>query len=128
MEYYFSKKTDFAFEEAILKITEELMKEGFGVLTRIDMDKKFKEKLNIDFKKYSILGACNPTFAYKALQIEDKIGIMLPCNVIIQEIDDFKTEVAIVNPEVAMQPVNNLTLEPLAQEVKIKLERALGNI
>lgn len=128
MAYYFSKITNLEFEKAISKITEELSKEGFGVLTRIDMNEKFKKSLNIDFKKYTILGACNPGFAYKALQAEDKIGIMLPCNVIVQEISEKQTEIAIVNPEEAMQPVNNQNLSSLASEVKDKMEKALKNI
>ena len=85
MSYYFSKKVKMAFEEAVVRITEELKKEGFGVLTEIDVKETLKKKLNVDFQQYKILGACNPLFAYEALQAEDKIGLMLPCNVIVQE-------------------------------------------
>ena len=85
MYYYFSKILNVSFDEAILKVTDELRKEGFGILTDIDVKEALKKKLNVDFKKYRILGACNPPFAYQALQAEDKIGTMLPCNVIVQE-------------------------------------------
>src|SRR4030043_2473002 len=107
MSYYFSKILNVSFDEAILKVTDELKKEGFGILTDIDVKEALKKKLNVDFKKYRILGACNPPFAYQALQAEDKIGTMLPCNVIVQELADGKTEVAAVDPLASMQAIEN---------------------
>ena len=128
MKYYIEKSIEIDFEEAINKTTEELKKEGFGVLTRIDIDKKLKEKLNVDFRKYAILGACNPDFAYKALQHEDKIGTMLPCSVIVQEMENGKIEVAAVDPLASMQAVENANLESIANEVKDKLTHAISMI
>ena len=97
MQYYFNKIVEMTFEETIDKVTEELKKEGFGVLTEIDVKAALKKKINVDFRKYQILGACNPSFAYKALLAEDKIGTMLPCNVIVQEREDGKVEVAAID-------------------------------
>ena len=128
MKYYFEKTTDYAFEEAIEKVTEELKKEGFGVLTEIDVQATLKKKLDVDFKKYRILGACNPPFAHKALQAEDKIGSMLPCNVIVQELEDGKTEVAAVDPVVSMQAVQNEQLAGIAKEIRSKLEKVIQSI
>jgi len=105
MSYYFNKVVNMAFDEAIDKVTEELKKEGFGVLTEIDVKKALKKKLDVDFRKYRILGACNPQYAYKALQAEDKIGTMLPCNVIVQETEDGKVEIAAIDPVASMQSV-----------------------
>ena len=128
MKYYIEKTTDYAFEEAIEKVTEELKKEGFGILSRIDIHDKLKEKLNVDFKKYTILGACNPPYAYQALQQEDKIGTMLPCNVIVQELSDNKTEVAAVNPGASMMAVDNSSLAGIADEIKEKLDRVIASL
>ena len=125
MDYYNTKVVNLGFEEAILKVTEELKKEGFGVLTEIDVKETMKKKLDVDFRKYKILGACNPPFAYKALQAEDKIGTLLPCNVIVQETQDGKTEVSTVNPLVSMQAVKNVNLEPVALQISDKLKRVL---
>ena len=97
----------YTFEEAVTKVTEEIRKEGFGVLSEIDIHEKLKEKLGVDFRKYKILGACNPAFAYQALQKEDKIGVILPCNVIIQEKSDGTIEVAAVDPVASMQAIEN---------------------
>ena len=119
---------DLPFEEAITRTTEELKKEGFGILTDIDVKTTLKKKLDIDFKKYRILGACNPPFAYKALQLEDKIGTMLPCNVIVQEIDANKTEVAAIDPLASMQSVNNPGLGDVANQVQAKLKRVIDNL
>src|SRR5210317_1409830 len=116
MSYYFNKTVDMTFDEAINKVTEELKKEGFGVLTEIDVKAALKKKINVDFRKYRILGACNPTFAHKALNAEDKIGTMLPCNVIVQEKDDGKIEVAAINPIASMKAVQNPELETTAKE------------
>ena len=128
MSYYKSKIVETGFDEIIDKATEELKKVGFGVLTEIDVKATLKKKIDVDFRKYKILGACNPKFAHKALQAEDKIGVLLPCNVIVQETEDGKTEVAIMNPAEAMSVVNNKGLAPIAQEVNELLEQALQNI
>ena len=128
MKYYIEKTTDYTFDEAVEKVTEELKKEGFGILSRIDIHDKLKEKLNVDFKKYTILGACNPPYAYKALQQEDKIGTMLPCNVIVQELGDNKIEVAAVNPAASMIAVDNSALAGIAGEIKDKLEKVIASL
>jgi uncharacterized protein (DUF302 family) len=125
MEYYFSKILDVNFEAAISKITEALKTEGFGVLTEIDMQSKLKEKLGVDFKKYKILGACNPAFAYKALQLEEKIGVMLPCNIVVIDQENGTTEIAAVHPISSMMAIQNPALEPLAKEITEKLKRVI---
>src|SRR5699024_8533917 len=107
MKYYISKTVDYDFDEAIEKVTGELKAEGFGILTEIDVKDTLKKKLDVDFKKYRILGACNPEFAHQALQHEDKIGTMLPCNVIVEEHDDGRVEVSAVDPQASMQAVDN---------------------
>ncbi len=117
-----------SFEETRKKVIEALREEGFGVLTEIDLQATFKKKLNIDFRKYSILGACNPHFAHHALVQEEKIGTMLPCNIIIQELGVGKTEVAAVDPQASMQAVDNPTLIQLAAQVKEKLQRVVSSI
>ena len=122
MSYYFSKVVNLTFDEAINKVTEELEKEGFGVLTQIDVKEAFKKKINVDIRKYRILGACNPQYAYKALQAEDKIGTMLPCNVIVQERDDGKVEIAAIDPIASMQSVKNELLGEIAVTVQTKLK------
>ena len=128
MKYYIEKITEYGFDEAIEKVTEELKKEGFGVLTEIDVQATLKKKLDVDFNKYQILGACNPPFAYKALQAENKIGAMLPCNVIVQELDDGKTEVAAVDPMASMLAVENDKLGEIANEIRAKLEKVIENV
>jgi uncharacterized protein (DUF302 family) len=128
MSYYKAKIVDMSFDVAIQKTTDELKKVGFGVLTEIDVKETLKKKIDVDFRKYKILGACNPQFAHKALQTEDKVGVLLPCNVIVQETEDGKTEVAIMNPAEAMSVVKNDNLEPIAGEVNKLLETALANI
>ncbi|MCD6366439.1 MAG: DUF302 domain-containing protein [Bacteroidales bacterium] len=128
MKYYFEKTLNCSFEEAVKRITEELKKEGFGVLTEINIHEKLKEKLGVDFRKYSILGACNPSFAYKALQEEDKIGTMLPCNVIVQQISETQTEIAAVDPMASMQSVENEKLAGIANEVQQKLKQVIINV
>ena len=127
-KYYFNKTVNLSFEDAIAKITEELKKEGFGILTEIDMAGTMKKKLDVDLRPYKILGACNPPFAYKALQAESHIGIYLPCNVIVQDVGDGKTEVAAVDPMMAMSQVENPALEPVAQEIQAKLQRVIENL
>ena len=128
MKYYFSKTVTLSFEDAIEKVIAELKKEGFGVLTDIDVKETLKKKLDVDFKKYRILGACNPPFAYKALQVEDKIGTMLPCNVIVQEIDEGRVEVAAIDPVASMQAIANPALKDVAEEVQGKLKKVIEDI
>jgi len=128
MKYYFSKTITLPFDDAIEKVIAELKKEGFGVLTDIDVKQTLKKKLDVDFKKYRILGACNPSFAYKALQAEDKIGTMLPCNVIVQEIEGGRVEVAAIDPVAAMQAVSNPALKDVAETVQAKLKKVIENI
>jgi len=128
MSYYFSKVLDISFEEAISKVTEELKKEGFGILTDIDVKTVLKKKLDVDMQNYKILGACNPKFAHKALQLEDKIGTMMPCNVIVQEIAIGKVEVAAVDPVSSMQAVDNPDLGEVAEEIRSKLKKVIDNL
>ena len=127
MEYGFSKIVDQPFEETVEKVTEELKKVGFGVLTEIDVKDTMKKKLNVDFKKYKILGACNPPIAHKALQIEEELGLLLPCNVIIYE-KDGKTAVSVFNPMIMSQLIDNKDMLAIAEEVKIKLMTVLDSI
>jgi len=128
VSYYFNKTLNISFEEAIPKIIEELKKEGFGILTEIDVKEAMKKKLDKDFRKYRILGACNPPFAYKALQAEDKIGTMLPCNVIVQETSDGQVEVAAIDPVASMQAVENPVLNEIATDVQEKLKKVIDNL
>lgn len=128
MSYYISTTFDGSFDDAITKVTEELKKEGFGVLTEIDVKETLKKKLDVDFKKYKILGACNPNFAYQALQTEDKIGTMLPCNVIVEEHEDGSVEVSAVNPIASMQAVSNDDLHPIAEQVRSNLEKVINKL
>ncbi len=128
MHYYFSKILNMTFDEAVAKATEELKKEGFGIMTDIDVQDALQKKLNVDFRKYRILGACNPPYAYRALKEEDKIGTMLPCNVIVQEISGGKVEVAAIDPIASMQAVRNPALEGIALEVQGKLKKVIDNL
>jgi len=128
MDYYFSKILHTDFDQAVIKVTEALKTEGFGIITEIDMQAKLKEKLGVDFKKYTILGACNPAFAYKALQAEEKIGTMLPCNVVVIDREDGTTEVVAVHPQASMMAVHNAAMEPLAGEVTEKIKRVINLI
>jgi len=128
MEYYFSKTLNVSFDEAIKITTEALKSESFGVVSEIRMHEKLKEKLDIDFKKYTILGACNPSFAYKALQAEDKIGTMLPCNVLVIEQAENEIEVAAVNPIASMQAIVNPALGEVAQQVTDKLKKVITDL
>ena len=128
MGYYFSKIVKMPFDIAISRVTEELKKEGFGILTDIDVQETLKKKLNVDFQKYKILGACNPPFAHKALEVEDKIGLMLPCNVVVQEISDHMVEVAAIDPIASMQAVDNPKLREVAEQVRIKLKMVIDNL
>ena len=117
-----------SFENAIEKVTEALKEQGFGILTEIDLKATFKKKLDVDFYNYKILGACNPPYAYKALQAEDKIGTMLPCNVIVQERRSGEIEVSAVDPIASMQAVENETLGTLATEIREKLSKAVNSL
>ncbi len=128
MSYYFSKVLDTTFEEAVSRATEELKKEGFGILTEIDVKETLKKKLDVDFRKYKILGACNPPFAYQALQAEERIGLMLPCNVIVQELSDGGIEVAAIDPEASMQAIVNDKLAEIAGKVKSKLKAVINSL
>lgn len=128
MSYYISTTFNGTFDEAITKATEELKKEGFGILTEIDVKETLKKKLDVDFKKYRILGACNPNFAYQALQAEDKIGTMLPCNVIVEEHEDGTVEVSAVNPLESMKAVKNDKLGDVANQVNEMLKKVIKNI
>ena len=128
MEYYINKTITAEFDQAIELVTEALKTEGFGVLSEIDIQEKLKEKLDVDFRKYKILGACNPPNAYKALQQEDKIGTMLPCNVIVQETGEGRIEIAAVNPVASMMAVENKELASIAGDIKTKLERVIASL
>lgn len=127
MNYYFTKQVTYPFEEALSKVAEVLKQEGFGILTEIDVKETFKKKLDVDFKKYRILGACNPAMAYKALQSEDKIGLMLPCNVVVEETGD-QTEVSVIDPVASMQSVENSDLQDTAEEVRNKLRNVIEKL
>jgi len=126
MSYYIETKLrDIPFESAIEKVTEELKKNGFGVLTEIDIRSTLKKKLDVDFYNYRILGACNPPYAYQALQAENKIGTMLPCNVIVQERNPGEIEVSAVDPIASMQAIENESLGTLAMEIREKLKKVI---
>jgi uncharacterized protein (DUF302 family) len=128
MDYYFSRKVKGSFEEVEERVRKSLKEEGFGVLTEIDVRETLKKKMAVDFRKYKILGACNPPFAYKALQAEDKIGTMLPCNVIVQEAGDDEIEVASIDPIASMQAVENVSLQSVAEEVRCKLKTVIEKV
>jgi uncharacterized protein (DUF302 family) len=128
MSYYITTKTANTYEEAIEKVTSELKKEGFGILTEIDVKETLKKKLDVEFRRYKILGACNPPYAYQALQSEDKIGLMLPCNVIVQETPNGEVEVSAIDPIASMQAVDNPTLGEIAKQIKTKLQIVISNI
>jgi uncharacterized protein (DUF302 family) len=129
MSYYFNKVlVGTSFDEAIEKVTAELKKEGFGILTEIDVQETLKNKIDVDFKKYKILGACNPHFAHKALKSEDKIGIFLPCNVVVEEHENGDVEVSIVDPIASMSSVENKTLGSLASEIQLKLLNVINSL
>lgn len=126
MSYYFNQIVNTDFDTAIERVIEELKKEGFGVLTEIDVQAAMRKKLGKDFRKYKILGACNPPFAYQALKNEDKIGTMLPCNVIIQETENGEVEVAAIDPIASMQAVDNPKLADIAHQVRAKMEKVIN--
>jgi uncharacterized protein (DUF302 family) len=129
MSYYYSATlNNITFQQAIEKITQELQKEGFGILTEIDIKSILNKKLDVDFYNYKILGACNAPFAYKALQAEDKIGTMLPCNVIVQERAQGIIEISVVDPIASMQAIKNESLAPIAIEIRDKLKKVIDNL
>ena len=128
MDYYIAKTVPYGFDEAIERATAALKTEGFGVLTEIDVKATLKKKLGVDFRRYQILGACNPPFAHQTLEAEAWIGLMLPCNVVVQETTDGQVAVGVINPLVAMQGVNNPALGPVAKEVTEKLRRVIETL
>lgn len=127
-QYGFKKALKSSFEEAVEEVTQALKKEGFGILTQIDVKDILKKKLNVDFRKYIILGACNPPFAYQSLQAETEIGLLLPCNVIVYEDDSGNTVVSAVNPESAMGMIDNPKLKEIANQVQAKLKKVVDNL
>lgn len=129
MEYTFNKTLKgISYEDAIVKVTEELKKEGFGIITEIDVKETFKKKLDLDFRNYKILGACNPGFAHKAIETESRIGAFLPCNVIVQEIATGDIEVSAVDPEASMSSVDNPNLGKIAGEVRDKMKKVISSL
>lgn len=128
MEYYFTKTVNTSYDDALLAITEALKTEGFGVITEINMHEKLKEKVGVDFKRYKILGACNPVSAYKALLVEEKIGTMLPCNVIVIEQGENRIEISAVNPIASMQAITNPALIDIATEIANKLKSVINTL
>ena len=128
MSYYFARTIKASFEDAVSRTREALKAEGFGVITEIDVQKTLKSKIDVDFRPYLILGACNPAMAYEALQVEDKVGTMLPCNVVVQQLAEGRVEVAAIDPVASMQAIGNPALTEKAGEVGAKLQSALGRI
>lgn len=128
MTYYFARKLDLDFDQAIQRVTEALKAEGFGIISTIDVQDTLKKKIDVDFRPYRILGACNPRLAYEALSIEDKVGTMLPCNVVVQALDDGTTEVAAIDPVASMQAIANPRLEAKAAGVRDKLKKVVDSL
>jgi len=128
MTYYFSKSLELAFEPAVARVRAALGEEGFGVISEIDVAKTLKTKIDVDFRPYLILGACNPTLAYEALKLEDKVGIMLPCNVVVQDQGNGRTEVAAVDPVASMAAIDNPALKAKAQMVGDRLKAVLARL
>ena len=128
MTYYFSKTLRGGFDDAVRRATEALKKEGFGIITEIDVRDTFKKKLGVEFRGYRILGACNPALAHEALNLEDKIGTMLPCNVVVQETPDHKVEVVAIDPVASMMAIDNPALRTTAEEVRERLRRVIANV
>jgi uncharacterized protein (DUF302 family) len=127
MSYYYSKIVRAEFDDAVSRIKQALKEEGFGILTEIDVKETLKKKLDVEFRNYRILGACNPPFAYKALQAEDKIGTMLPCNVVVQETADGGVELAAIDPVASMQAIGNPNLREIAEAIGQKLKKIIQN-
>lgn len=128
MSYYFAKTLNASFDDTVRHATEALKQEGFGIITEIDVKKTLQNKINVEFRNYRILGACNPTLAHKALQIEDKVGTMLPCNVVVQEVGNGRTEVAAIDPVASMQAIENPRLKTAAEEVRGKLRKVIESL
>lgn len=128
MSYYFAKTLAVDFEEAARRAIEALKQEGFGIITEINVKETFKKKINVDFRNYRILGACNPTLAHEALQLEDKVGTMLPCNVVVQDIGGGRTEVAAIDPVASMQAIANPRLKQAAERVGAKLKKVIDGL
>ena len=128
MQYSFNKILNMSFDDALNRVVDELKKEGFGVLTDIDVQMTLKKKLDVDFRKYRILGACNPPFAYKALQAESRIGTMLPCNVIVQETERGEVEISAIDPISSMQAIENPELQDIANQVQAKLKKVVESL
>ena len=128
MQYYFNKTLHMSFDDAVTRVVYALKKEGFGILTDIDVQKTLRSKLDVDFRKYRILGACNPPFAYEALKLENKIGTMLPCNVVVQEHPDGTIEVSAIDPIASMKAIENPKLRDVAAQVQAKLKRVIENL
>jgi len=128
MAYYFSKTLPVGFDEAVRRTTEALKQQGFGIITEIDVKETFKKKLGIDFRNYRILGACNPTLAHEALNLEDKIGTMLPCNVVVQDAPDGATEIAAIDPVASMLAIENPLLKQAAERVRERHEKVIANL
>jgi len=128
MSYCFSKTVAMSYDDAISKVTAELQREGFGILTEIDVKDKLKEKINVVFRKYKILGACNTAYAYKALQVEPNIGTMLPCNVVVQELETGEIVVSAIDPLASMMAIKNEALGVIAKEIQAKLKKAIDSI
>ena len=128
MSYSIGKKVEMSYDDALVKVTEELKKEGFGVLTEIDVKATLKEKLDIDVQRYKILGACNPPFAHKALQTEPGVGLLLPCNVIVYESENGETNVAAINAKAMLSVIGRDDIEPIAEEVNERLKRVIDSL
>jgi uncharacterized protein (DUF302 family) len=128
MSYYFAKTLPAGFDEALQRTRDALQQEGFGVITEIDVKSTFKAKLGIEFRNYRILGACNPALALLALQIDDKVGTMLPCNVVVQDVGGGQTEVAAIDPVASMQAIDNRDLKEAAAEVRAKLRKVIQSL
>ena len=128
MSYYFARMIEASFEDAVSRTREALKAEGFGVISEIDVQKTLKSKIDVDFRPYLILGACNPAMAYEALQVEDKVGTMLPCNVVVQQLAEGRVEVAAIDPVASMQAIGNPALTEKAAEIAAKLQSVLGRV
>ena len=125
MSYYLAKTLSVGFDDAVRRTTEALKQEGFGIITEIDVKDTLKKKINVEFRNYRILGACNPTLAHEALQLEDKVGTMLPCNVVVQDVGRGRTEIAAIDPVASMQAIDNPRLKQAAEGVRAKLKKAI---
>jgi uncharacterized protein (DUF302 family) len=128
MGYYFARILEVGFDEAVRRTIEALKHEGFGIITEIDVKATFKKKINVDFRDYRILGACNPTLAHEALEIEDKVGTMLPCNVVVQDIGGGRAEVAVIDPVASMLAIDNPRLKQAAEQVRLKLQMVIESL